>query len=44
MPAILRIGPYRFYFYSNEKGEESRHISMCSENGFLRSFVQTLLD
>jgi len=21
MPTILRIGPYRFYFYSNEKGE-----------------------
>lgn len=25
MPAILRIGPYRFFFYSNEKGEPS-HI------------------
>jgi len=21
MPTILRTGPYRFYFYSNEKGE-----------------------
>ena len=21
MPTILRVGPYRFFFYSNEKGE-----------------------
>ena len=27
MPTILRIGPYRFYFYSNEQGEPARiHI------------------
>ena len=25
MPTILRIGPYRFFFYSNEKGEPA-HI------------------
>ncbi|PCJ40892.1 MAG: hypothetical protein COA71_09835 [SAR86 cluster bacterium] len=25
MPAILIIGPYRFFFYSNEKGEPA-HI------------------
>ena len=25
MPSILRIGPYRFYFFSNE-GEEPSHV------------------
>jgi len=25
MPSILRIGPYRFFFYSNEQGEPA-HI------------------
>jgi len=25
MPSILRIGPYRFYFFSNE-GEEPPHV------------------
>jgi len=25
MPTILRIGPYRFFFYSNEQGEPA-HI------------------
>ena len=30
MPTILRIGPYRFYFYSNEKGEPP-HIHVQRE-------------
>lgn len=25
MPSVLRIGPYRFYFFSNE-GEEPPHV------------------
>jgi hypothetical protein len=31
MPTILRIGPFRFFFYSNEKGE-SEHIHIQREN------------
>ncbi|MCW9024251.1 MAG: DUF4160 domain-containing protein [Gammaproteobacteria bacterium] len=30
MPTILRIGAYRFYFYSNEKGEPA-HIHVQRE-------------
>lgn len=36
MPTILRIGPYRFYFYSNEKGEPP-HIHVQRER-FLAKF------
>ncbi len=30
MPTVLRIGPYRFFFYSNEKGEP-HHIHVQRE-------------
>ena len=30
MPTILRIGPYRFFFYSNEQGEPA-HIHVQRE-------------
>ena len=30
MPTILRIGPYRFFFYSNENGEPA-HIHIQRE-------------
>ena len=30
MPTILRIGPYRFFFYSNENGEP-HHIHIQRE-------------
>ncbi len=36
MPTILRIGPYRFFFYSNEKGEPP-HIHVQRER-FLAKF------
>ena len=29
MPTVLRIGPYRFFFYANE-GSEPRHIHVTS--------------
>ena len=32
MPTVLRIGPYRFHFYSNE-GEEPPHIHVRSSEG-----------
>jgi hypothetical protein len=31
MPTILKIGPFRFFFYSNEKGEPA-HIHVQREN------------
>jgi len=32
MPTILRIGPYRFFFYSNENGEPAHiHIHIQRE-------------
>ena len=31
MPTILRIGPFRFFFYSNENGEPA-HIHIQREN------------
>ncbi len=31
MPTILREGPYRFYFYSNEQGEPE-HVHIDREN------------
>ncbi|MBZ0072960.1 MAG: DUF4160 domain-containing protein [Gammaproteobacteria bacterium] len=36
MPTILKIGPYRFFFYSNERGEPS-HIHVQRER-FLAKF------
>jgi hypothetical protein len=32
MPTVLRIGKYRFHFYSNE-GEEPPHIHVRSSDG-----------
>ncbi|MEP1447675.1 MAG: DUF4160 domain-containing protein [Paraglaciecola sp.] len=31
MPTVLRIGPFRFFFYSNENGEPA-HIHIQREN------------
>ena len=36
MPTVLRIGPYRFFFYSNEKGEPP-HVHVQRER-FLAKF------
>lgn len=36
MPTVLTIGPYRFFFYSNEKGEPA-HIHVQREQ-FLAKF------
>jgi hypothetical protein len=32
MPNVMRIGPYRFFFFSNE-GSEPRHIHIRSGDG-----------
>lgn len=32
MPTVLRVGPYRFHFYSDERGEPA-HIHVRSSEG-----------
>jgi Domain of unknown function (DUF4160) len=32
MPTVLRVGPYRFHFYSDERGEPA-HIHVRTANG-----------
>ncbi len=39
MPTILRIGPYRFYFYSNENGEPA-HIHIQRETMIAKFWLQ----
>lgn len=36
MPVILRVGPYRFFFYSNENVEagEPPHVHVSSADGW----------
>lgn len=39
MPTVLRVGPYRFFFFSNE-GHEPRHIHIESGEGYAKFWVQ----
>ncbi|MEK7415510.1 MAG: DUF4160 domain-containing protein, partial [Planctomycetota bacterium] len=32
MPTVLRVGPYRFHFYSDERGEPA-HIHVRTSEG-----------
>jgi hypothetical protein len=36
---LLRSGPYRFYFYSNEKGEPP-HVHVQRERAFAKFWLQ----
>lgn len=38
MPTILRVGPYRFFFYSNEKGEPP-HIHVQREKNLAKFWL-----
>ena len=38
MPTILKIGPYRFFFYSNEQGEPP-HIHIQSERALAKFWL-----
>jgi len=38
MPTILRIGPYRFFFYSNENGEPA-HIHIQRESALAKFWL-----
>lgn len=39
MPTILRIGPYRFFFYSNENGEPP-HIHVQRERALAKFWLK----
>ena len=42
MPTILRIGPYRFYFYSNEQGEPA-HIHIQRERMLAKFWLRPVM-
>jgi len=39
MPTVLRIGPYRFFFYSNERGEPA-HIHVRRERALAKFWLE----
>jgi hypothetical protein len=41
MPTILRWGPYRAFFYSNERGEPA-HVHVRAENRELKVWLHDL--
>lgn len=42
MPTVLREGPYRFFFYSNEKGEPP-HIHVQRERFLAKFWLEPVL-
>jgi hypothetical protein len=41
MPTVLRIGPYRFHFYSDE-GKEPPHIHVATSEGECKFWLQPI--
>ncbi|NCN44714.1 MAG: hypothetical protein CO158_07090 [Piscirickettsiaceae bacterium CG_4_9_14_3_um_filter_43_564] len=41
MPTVLRIGPYRFFFYSNEVGEPP-HIHVQRDNAVAKFWLEPI--
>ena len=41
MPTVLKIGPYRFFFYSNERGEPP-HIHVQRERFLAKFWLNTV--
>ena len=41
MPTVLRLGPYRFFFYSNE-GFEPPHVHMERDDGNAKFWLTTV--
>ena len=39
MPTVLRVGPYRFFFFSNE-GNEPAHIHVESGDSYAKFWLQ----
>jgi len=42
MPTILRVGPYRFFFYSNEQGEPA-HIHIQRERMLAKFWLKPVV-
>lgn len=42
MPTVLRIGPYRFHFYSDERGEPP-HIHVRSSDGECKFWLDPIV-
>ena len=40
MPTVLRVGPYRFHFYSNE-GEEPPHIHVSRDDFEVKFWLES---
>ena len=41
MPTVLRIGPYRFYFFSNE-GDEPPHVHVDRDTATLKAWLDPI--
>lgn len=41
MPTVLRIGPYRFFFYSNERGEPA-HIHVRRDRALAKFWLEPI--
>lgn len=41
MPTVLRVGPYRFFFYSNEQGEPA-HIHIQRERKLAKFWLRSV--
>ena len=39
MPTVLKIGPFRFFFYANE-GQEPAHIHVQADNRLAKFWLQ----
>jgi hypothetical protein len=42
MPTVLRIGPFRFHFYSDE-GQEPAHIHVASSDGECKFWLDPVI-
>ncbi|MGI2030461.1 DUF4160 domain-containing protein [Endozoicomonas acroporae] len=42
MPTILKIGPYRFFFYSNENGEPA-HIHIQRDKALAKFWLKPVM-
>ena len=38
MPTVLRIGPYKFFFYSNN-GDEPQHVHISRDNKIAKFWI-----
>lgn len=41
MPTVMRIGPYRFFFYSNEN-DEPKHVHVRADDNEAKFWLEPL--